>query len=250
MVLSWASLTLEPSEVVMAPNTGREICIIDDDEEFTNFVQRYLGAVGHGVRAYVSPQQFLADTQALQCDIFLVDLMLPGMDGIDLVSMIRANGDAGIIVVSGRMGADAFTTALAAGADMFINKPVRADQIAQAITSLRRRIAGSGGAVSRAWSLDMGESKLTTPAGETIKLGQLEQRIMAALAHAGDSGCTRAELAQMSQIAPSADDRNLDAAMFRLRRKIESRTGKPSPVLTLHGKGYALSGAVTVINEA
>lgn len=186
----------------------------------------------------------------MQCDIFLVDLMLPGMDGIDLVSLIRAHGDAGIIVVSGRMGADAFTTALAAGADMFINKPVRADQIAQAVTSLRRRIGVSGGAQARTWTLNLTDGTLTTLAGEVIKLGLLEQRIIAALARAGETGCTRPELAQISQVAPSVDDRNLDAAMFRLRRKIESRTGKPSPVLTMHGKGYALSSAVTVINEA
>ena len=104
-----------------------KICVIDDDQEFTRFVERYLTAVGHQVCGFVSPQDLLAEAGALDQDIFVVDLMLPDIDGIDLVSMIRANGNAGIIVVSGRMEADAFTTALAAGADMFINKPVRAD---------------------------------------------------------------------------------------------------------------------------
>jgi len=234
----------------MDMSTPHEICIIDDDEDFTHFVQRYLSAVGHGVRAYLSPQQFLADPPALHCDIFLVDLMLPGMDGIDLVSLIRANGDAGIIVVSGRMGADAFTTALAAGADMFINKPVRADQIAQAITSLRRRIGNAASPPARSWLLNSRDSTLTSPQGDVIKLGLLEQRIVAALARAGEAGCTRPELAQTSQVAPSADDRNLDAAMFRLRRKIESRTGKPAPLLTMHGKGYGLSSPIIITDEA
>lgn len=226
-----------------------DICVIDDDEEFTRFVERYLAAVGHRVRGFVSPTQFLAEPAALRSDIFLVDLMLPDLDGIDLVSMIRANGEAGIIVVSGRMGPDAFTTALAAGADMFINKPVRADQLAQAIVSLSRRLGGKASVDVPDWELNLSSGTLLAPTGEAIKLGQLEQRILATLATAGEAGCNRAELARSADVAPSADDRNLDAAMFRLRRKIEGRTGKLSPVQTLHGKGYALSAPVSVIGR-
>lgn len=227
-----------------------DICVIDDDEEFTSFVSRYLTSVGHIVRGYVTPQDFLADPVALQSDIFLVDLMLPGIDGIDLVSLIRANGDAGIIVVSGRMGADAFTAALAAGADMFVNKPVRADQIAQAINSLGRRLGGVAKAPSLVWRLDVGKGLLISPRGQEIRLGPLEQSIVAALAGAGDGGCSRAQLAELSEVAPSADHRNLDAAMFRLRRKIESATGKPSPIATLHGKGYGLNAPLEVTRAA
>ena len=226
-----------------------DICVIDDDEEFTRFVERYLAAVGHRVRGFVSPTQFLAEPAALRSDIFLVDLMLPDLDGIDLVSMIRANGEAGIIVVSGRMGPDAFTTALAAGADMFINKPVRADQLAQAIVSLSRRLGGKASVDVPDRELNLSSGTLLAPTGEAIKLGQLEQRILATLATAGEAGCNRAELARSADVAPSADDRNLDAAMFRLRRKIEGRTGKLSPVQTLHGKGYALSVPVSVIGR-
>ncbi len=234
----------------MSVTVSHNICVIDDDEEYTLFVRRYLSSVGHTVRAYTTAQEFLADAEALNCDIFLVDLMLPGMDGIDLVSMIRANGDAGIIVVSGRMGADAFTTALAAGADMFVNKPVRADQIAQAIASLSRRLAPGTARRDVPWSLDCTKGVLTAPGGDEIKLGPLEQRIVIALAQAADKGRSRAELAQIAQVAPSADDRNLDAAMFRLRRKIESATGKPSPIITMHGKGYAVTGTIELVNPA
>jgi DNA-binding response OmpR family regulator len=234
----------------MNPTSRHDIAVIDDDEEFTRFVERYLAAVGHRVRGYISPQEFLAEPEALCCDIFLVDLMLPGLDGIDLVSMIRASGEAGIIVVSGRMGPDAFTTALAAGADMFINKPVRADQLAQAIASLSRRLGEKAPPAAAGWILNLTAGALMAPSGDVIKLGQLEQRILAVLAQYGEKGCNRSDLAKTAQVAPSADDRNLDAAMFRLRRKIETRTGKTSPVLTLHGKGYALSSPMSVVGIA
>lgn len=232
---------------MMKLNANLGICVIDDDEEFKQFVEQYLTALGYRMRGYTTPQSFLAEPDALRSDIFIVDLMLPGMDGIDLVSMIRANGEAGIIVVSGRMGADAFTTALAAGADMFVNKPVRADQLAQAITSLSRRMVTTTAPTLRSWILNLIEGSLTAPTGEVIKLGQLEQRILAVLADAGENGCNRTDLARLSGVVPSTDDRNLDAAMFRLRRKIEGRTGKVSPVMTMHGKGYGLSAAVSVV---
>jgi DNA-binding response OmpR family regulator len=233
---------------MMSAPARREVCIIDDDEEFTNFVSRYLTSVGHTVRAHTAPDGFLADPDALGANIYLVDLMLPDIDGIDLVSMIRANGDAGIIVVSGRMGPDAFTTALAAGADMFVNKPVRADQIAQAIASLGWRLSAGQKAAESAWALDAKDGILISPAGERIRLGPLEQRILVALGGGGEEGYDRAELARISQIAPSTDDRNLDAAMFRLRRKIENITEKPSPIITRHGKGYSFSQELKLIN--
>lgn len=233
----------------MSLNVSHRICVIDDDEEFTQFVQKYLSAVGHRVWGFVTPEDFLAESQALNCDIFLVDLMLPGMDGIDLVSLIRASGEAGIIVVSGRMGPDAFTTALAAGADMFVNKPVRADQLAQAIASLGRRLQTKPLPPVAGWLLDKANGTLTAPSGELIKLGPLERRILEKLVEAGESGCNRAELAKATHVAPSPDDRNLDAAMFRLRRKIEGRTGKPSPIMTMHGKGYGLGAPIGVVDR-
>lgn len=233
----------------MELNSLPGICIIDDDEEFTEFAKQYLTAIGHDVWGFVSPDSFLAEISSISSDIFIVDLMLPGMDGIDLVSLIRARGEAGIIVVSGRMGPDAFTTALAAGADMFVNKPVRADQLAQAIASLSRRLS-SAPVPMRGWSLSKLTSTLTSPSGKVTKLGPHEFRILFALARAGETGCSRADLAIASQTAPSVNNRNLDAAVFRLRRKIEACSGRASPILTIHGKGYGLSAPINVVGKA
>jgi len=233
---------------MMSTEGKRDVCIIDDDEEFTRFVTRYLTSIGHKVRAYVAPEAFVQDPRSLGANIYLVDLMLPGIDGIDLVSRIRAHGDAGIIVVSGRMGPDAFTTALAAGADMFVNKPVRADQIAQAIASLGWRLNAGKKPAANLWTLDVADSLLVSPAGDKIRLGPLEQRILIALGEGDEEGYDRSELARVSQIAPSADDRNLDAAVFRLRRKIENITGKPSPIVTRHGRGYSFSQELNVLD--
>ena len=85
----------------MKPERKNSVCVIDDDEEFTHFVERYLTSIGHKVRAYTAPAAFLADPEALHCDIYLVDLMLPGLDGIP-----RAHQDLGDAAADSRAHID------------------------------------------------------------------------------------------------------------------------------------------------
>jgi len=166
---------------------------------------------------------------------------LPGADGVDLIVMIRASSQAGIVVISGRMGPDAFSNALATGADMFINKPVRFDQVYQAILSVSRRAAPTN-ASPKSWLFDARNATLTCPSGRQASLTPTEVRLVACLMV--DDGAPRARnvLADVAGIAQSKDDRNLDAAMFRLRRHIEDQTNQPAPLKTVHGVGYALVG--------
>lgn len=216
------------------------VCVVEDDDDFVSFLTRYLEARGCCVHAFGSAEAFLAQPAALAAEFFLIDLMLPGADGVDLIGMIRARSQAGIIVISGRMGPDAFSSALAAGADMFINKPVRFDQVYQAILSVNRRLGPQPGARGR-WSFDRQTGELTAPTGSVVGLTASEQRLLARLLMADGNAVTRAELAEAADVVPSKDDRNLDAAMFRMRRKIEQHTREPAPVRTVHGTGYALA---------
>ena len=114
------------------PNT---ICIIDDDADFAQFLSHFMESKGARCTAFSSAEAFLQAKSIADIQAFVIDLGLPGLDGVDLTALIRAQTDAGILVISGRMGADAFNSALAAGADMFINKPVRFDQVYNALGS-------------------------------------------------------------------------------------------------------------------
>lgn len=191
--------------------------------------------------AFESAEAFLAVPQALDLQFFLVDLTLPGADGVDLIGMIRAHGHAGIIVISGRMGPDAFSSALAAGADMFINKPVRFDQVYQAILSVTRRI-GTARITSRNWMYDEDSGLLRSPSANHVRLTRTEQKLLAALIAANGAAIDRATLAKAGDIAASKDDRNLDAAVFRMRRRIEQTTREAAPLRTIHGSGYVANG--------
>lgn len=219
----------------------KSICIVDDDSDFVSFLSRYLEARGCSVMAFESAEAFLEAPQALEMQFFLVDLTLPGADGVDLIGMIRAHGHAGIIVISGRMGPDAFSSALAAGADMFINKPVRFDQVYQAILSVTRRI-GTTRFTARNWMYDEDSGLLRSPSANHVRLTKTERKLLAALLSSGGAAVDRQTLAKAGDIAASKDDRNLDAAMFRMRRRIEQSTREAAPLRTIHGSGYVATG--------
>lgn len=222
---------------------GREAtnyCIVDDDAEFVQFLAKYIEAKGWQAKGYLSGEALLKEGTLTDFDFFIVDLGLPGIDGVDLVTLIRSQSDAGVLIVSGRMGPDAFNSALAAGADMVINKPVRFDQIYHAILSVCRRIPVKGGGDSP-WSIQADPAALVSPDGRHVPLSPLEMSLINAMAEARGNPVTREELAKASGAGGAPEFRNLDAAIFRLRRKIERDAARPSPFRTVHGKGYQLS---------
>ncbi len=168
---------------------------------------------------------------------------MPGIDGVDVIMLIRAQSNVGIIIISGRMGPDAFNAGLSAGADMFLNKPVRFDQVLQAIKTVSHRVSvGDTGATL--WRVNAGLVELHCSNGRSAKLTPLELQIFQVLAQHDASGCDRKTLCEKLSILDSSSMRNLDAAIFRLRKKIESTTLRAAPIRTIHGVGYCLSGDI------
>lgn len=227
----------------MIENPPSNICIVDDDADFVEFLAQYLEVRGLPAKGFEAAEPLLKSGDLTKFDFFILDLGLPGIDGVDLITLIRTQSPAGILVISGRMGPDAFNSALAAGADMFINKPVRFDQVYNAIASVCRRM--SLRAVDSApWRLSAIASSLTAPDGCSVALTPVELRILTRLCDNAARPTSRQELAEAAGITNSQDDRNLDSAIFRLRRKIEKEAAQPSPLKTVHGLGYQLSQPV------
>ncbi|CAN1549848.1 OmpR Response regulators consisting of a CheY-like receiver domain and a winged-helix DNA-binding domain [Sphingomonadaceae bacterium] len=215
------------------------ICIVDDDQDFVGFLADYLKLRGSQCSVFWSAEALMQVGGFDQYDFFILDLGLPGIDGVDLTTLIRARSSAGILIVSGRLGPDAFNSALAAGADMFVNKPVRFDQVYHAIQSIWRRFSEPR-ARSSHWTISDDSAVLVSPLGQEVALTPAEGRLLQRLRTAGGEAVSRADLADAAGIASSPDHRNLDAAVFRLRRKIEREANSPSPFRTVHGVGYQL----------
>lgn len=222
-----------------------KICIVDDDVEYGDFLAQFLRSQGMQVELFASGNGFLEANNIPTYDFFVIDLGLPGIDGVDLIMLIRAQSQAGIIIISGRIGPDAFNAGLSAGADMFLNKPVRFDQVLQAIKTVTARVS-RGDTGQPNWDLVASEADLRCSNGIIVKLTPLELQILQALASCRPDGCDRKILGQKIGIEDANATRNLDAAIFRLRKKIETTTKRPAPIRTLHGIGYTLTDAVTV----
>lgn len=223
------------------------LCIVDDDQDFVEFLGQYLGVRGIATTRFATAEALLNAGDIAKFDFFIVDLGLPGIDGVDLITLLRARTEAGILVISGRMGPDPFNSALAAGADMFINKPIRFDQVYNAIVSVCRRlslrIVGNP-----PWRLLVKLSQLIAPNGASVNLTPVELKILSCLFQYPSEMVNRQQLAETAGIVNSGDDRNLDSAIFRLRRKIEKEAAQPSPLKTVHGLGYQVIKPVEIIN--
>lgn len=222
----------------------QRIVIVDDDKDFADFLSEYLRGKGSHVTTFSAAEQLLG--LKFDFDFYLVDLMLPGVDGIDLIGFIRAKTAAGIVIISGRMGPDAFNAGLSAGADMYLNKPVRFDQVVHAINTVNNRLVRGGNARKPSWSLQTAENTLRDGNGVLIPLSPVEAKLIRGIASAGAAGIGRRELALLAGIEHDEERRNLDAAVFRLRKKIERATSEPAPLRTLHGVGYAVQGAIII----
>lgn len=221
------------------------ICIVDDDEDFVVFLAEYLRLKGCRCTTFVSAEEMMRSGGFQSYDFFIIDLGLPGIDGTDLTALIRGRSTAGILIVSGRLGPDAFNSALAAGADMFVNKPVRFDQVSHAIASIWRRFAEPR-VRTASWTITHGFTELTSPSQFKVALSPIEGKLIKKLSENAQASVSRADLAHASGITGGDDHRNLDAAFFRLRRKIEREAGCPSPFRTVHGIGYQLNEIIEV----
>lgn len=222
------------------------VCIVDDDAEYAHFLAEYLEARGCRTLALASAEALLADVRMASFGFFVIDLTLPGIDGVELISIIRARTDVGVLVTSGRDGADSFNSVLAAGADMFVAKPVRLDQVHTAIASIhsragRARVPACGGP---GWTLRADERVLVSPRGKAVGLTRTEAALLRALEAAGGATVDRMDLAGAAGVELGTDARTLDSAVYRLRRKIEQEVGGPSPLRTVHGLGYRLVGGI------
>jgi len=224
------------------------ICIVDDDADFAEFLAEYLRIRECSCSVFSSAEELMQSGNIESYDFFIVDLGLPGIDGTDLTVMIRSRNPGGILIVSGRLGADAFNSALAAGADMFVNKPVRFDQVTHAVSSIWRRF-GEPRARTASWKATHDFSELMSPAQLKISLTSMEGKLMQKLVENAQIALSRTDLALAAGVAGSVDHRNLDATFFRLRRKIERDAGCPPPFRTVHGVGYQLSEVVEVTIE-
>lgn len=219
----------------MLPKT---LALIDDDREYAELLASYLRERGVQVRVYTDSNDLLGDPQSHGYDFYVVDLMLPGVDGVDLIKILRKRSRAGLLVVSGRLGPEVFRNVISVGADMYLAKPVQFEQIEVAIMAVHRRVAESRSAATQ-WRLDRQARALIAPDGARVDLSDADLSVLECFVQADGAVVTRDLLRQRLGRSESEEGSDgINATIYRLRRRIERATPSVVPLQSKSRMGY------------
>ncbi|WP_433543844.1 response regulator (plasmid) [Streptomyces sp. CA-294286] len=219
------------------------VLLIEDDPAVREGVELGLRRRGHEVRSAATGEDGLAALEEFRPDLLLLDLMLPGMNGVQVCRRVREDSQLPIIMLTARGDDFDMIVGLEAGADDYIVKPARPEVIEARIRAVLRRIEHTGPgrqATEVHGDLTIDRAGLTvTKAGRRLALAPSELKLLLHLAAAPDQVFSRQQLLEhVWEHSYHADARLVDACVRRLRNKIEEDSGSPRYVQTLRGFGY------------
>lgn len=228
----------------MHPKT---LALIDDDRPFSDGLSGYLRDLGIDVTCFADSTDLLACDEPYDFDFYISDLMLPSVDGVDMIKILRRRTSAGVLVVSGRLAADTFKQVVKAGADMYLAKPVQFDQVALAVEAVQRR-AGATNTQETAWRLERRVGQLVAPDGARVDLSERDRALLECFVEANGEVVPRETLLQSLGGGPDLETSGgLNGTIFRLRRRIERATPIAVPLHAKSGVGYAFRAPLTAI---
>ena len=232
----------------MTEQTPAHILVVDDDARLRDLLNRYLGEQGYTVRVVrdaVEMNRYLARERY---DLMILDLMLPGEDGLSICNRLRSTGNAIPIIMLTAKGDDADRiNGLEAGADDYLPKPFNPRELLARIKAvLRRQVKELPGAPSQQeevvsfgpFMLDLSTRTLTKN-GEAVSLTTGEFAVMKALVQHPREPLTRDKLMNLARGREwSAMERSIDVQVSRLRRLIEDDPSNARYIQTVWGVGY------------
>jgi two-component system response regulator MtrA len=230
------------------PN-GRRILIIDDDASLAEMLQLVLRQEGFETTWCASGDAALDVFRSAQFDLVLLDLMLPGLDGVAVCRRIRADSGVPIVMLTAKSDTGDVVDGLEAGADDYIAKPFKPRElVARVWTRLRRPPAESETDMIRVGDVTIDVSAHEVKRGsDPIALTPLEFDLLLALARKPHQVFTREKLLeQVWGYRHAADTRLVNVHIQRLRSKIEQDPERPELVLTVRGIGYKAGGVAGV----
>ena len=219
------------------------VLVVEDDPAIRSAVQRAMADRGHAVAVASTGMSGLETLLQGGPDVVLLDLGLPDIDGMTLISMIRAASDVPIVVVTARDDDASIVQALDAGADDYVVKPFGADQVSARVRAVLRR----GGATASYEPVVVGDlviderSRTVTLAAEPVELARKEFDLLLALAQRPGEVVTKRELlADVWRQAYGGSDRTVDVHLSWLRRKLGETAAEPRYLVSVRGVGVRL----------
>ena len=224
------------------------IWVVDDDPELRQLLNTYLSEQGYEVRTLNDGKQFLARLEFQRPHLVVLDLMLPGDDGLNLLRRLRDNGDdLPVVMLTARGEAVDRIIGLEQGADDYLAKPFMPRELTARIEAVLRRRGSipAGTPLSDGEIIQFGENRLDLAArslercGEAIVITSGEFGLLAAFVQNPHRPLSRERLIELAR-GPSSDtdSRSMDVQVSRVRKLIEADPTKPRYIQTVWGYGY------------
>ena len=221
------------------------VLVVDDEQKIVRIARDYLEQSGFRVLSASNGPLALAAARHDRPDLIVLDLMLPGMDGLDVCRALRRESDVPIIMLTARAEEADRLIGLELGADDYIVKPFSPRELVARVRALLRRAQGKVTSPKRIRVGDLEvdlEGHRVSRAGQAIKLTPLEFSILAILAQRPGQTFTRAQLLdRLHGVAYGGIDRSIDAHIKNLRRKLGDDPVEPHFIRTVYGVGYQFS---------
>ena len=229
------------------------VLVVDDDREIRTLLEKYLGRNGFRVSLAADVPAADAVLAAGRVDLVVLDLMLPGEDGLAWCRRLRRSGDMPIVMLTAVAGDTDRIIGLELGADDYVVKPFNPRELVARIRAVLRRTHDSPAAAPArsltfrfaGWTLDTARRVLIAADGTVIHLSSGEFDLLAAFVEFPQRVLTRDQLLDIAHgRSASVLDRSIDVQVSRLRRKIERDAADPEIIKTVRGGGYLFTPSV------
>ena len=220
----------------------KTILVVDDEPQIVRLVRDYLEHGGFKVVTAADGPGALRTVSTVRPDLVILDLGLPGVDGLDVTRSLRGNGEVPIIMLTARADESDKLVGLELGADDYVTKPFSPKELVARVRSVLRRTEANRkpGDVIRVADVELNVPSMeATVAGTPVELTQTEFQLLATMARQPGRVFSRAQLLNaVHGVAVESYERAIDAHIKNLRRKIEPDPHNPRYLQTVFGVGY------------
>ena len=234
---------------------ARHILVVDDDADIRGLLSNFLARNGYRVSVAPNGAAMMRTLSTVRIDLVVLDITMPGEDGLTLCRRLRASGTMPIIMLTARGGEADRIVGLEMGADDYLPKPFSTGELLARVRAVLRRSVMSdpdAPAESRrvfefaGWRLDMTRRQLHSPAKALVDLRATEFDLLVAFLERPQRVLTRDQLLDLARgRAASLFDRSIDVYVSRLRYRIEVDPREPDLIKTVRGEGYVFDAPVT-----
>jgi len=240
------------------PSHAPHVLVVDDDPAVRELLTEYLGENELRVTTVASGSAMHDVLEQQAIDLVLLDLRLPGEDGMQLARSLRERASVPIVLLTGKKEEADRVMGLELGADDYVTKPFSPRELLARIRAVLRRYQVQATLPERdnskrayrfaGWELNLRTRRLHTPEGQTLELSNGEFSLLAAFCGAPQRVLSRDQLLSLSRLHEAeVYDRTIDVQILRLRRRIEAEPAKPRFIVTQRGAGYVFDAPVETL---